>query len=362
MTVEAWSFIEMARRSRLPLLLTDPESDQQIVYANNAFLELTGYDLNDVIGWNCRFLQGPGTDPEAVQRIRRAISEGTEFHGEILNYRKDGSEFWNELFMTPIFDDEGRIAYFLGSQLDVTARIRARDAVRATRDELAARLAEREHLVREIQHRVRNNLQLLLSIVRIEAAAPAGSRPWHDAITKRILALAAAHVPPDADSPLSSIDVGVALASLVSLVASEGSRVSVDAGHMSANIDVLVPLVLIAGEMLYAMREGEIELSIRPDAATGSVMLRVGPRPMPAPSGECASGAAPVSLSGTGLTITTTLAGQLGGILHQESHSFLIEFPSALFDRIAGAPKWSGLQEESRRGSSDRPVTSEDPV
>ena len=130
MAVEELPFIEVAQRSRLPLLLTDPSlPDHPIVYANPAFLKLTCYTLDEVIRQNCRILQGSKTDPAAVQRIREAIAEGLEIHQELLNYRKDGSSFWNELFMTPLTDEESRITYFLGSQLDVTARVHAHVAV-----------------------------------------------------------------------------------------------------------------------------------------------------------------------------------------------------------------------------------------
>jgi PAS domain S-box-containing protein len=101
-----------------------------IVIANRAFLELTGYALEEVLGRNCQFLQGPGTDPEIVREVWAALEGGRDFRGEILSYRKDGTSFWNELTIRPLFDGEGRITHFLGVQVDITARRQTAEALR----------------------------------------------------------------------------------------------------------------------------------------------------------------------------------------------------------------------------------------
>lgn len=88
-----------------------------IVYASQAFLDLTGYPVHRVLGRNCRFLQGPGTDPVIVARIRRAVDNGEEISIRLLNYRCDGSTFWNHLMITPIHDVTGNLINFVGVQM-----------------------------------------------------------------------------------------------------------------------------------------------------------------------------------------------------------------------------------------------------
>ena len=93
--------------------------DLPIIYANQGFERLTGYRIDQVLGRNCRFLQGADTDPETVRQIRQALSEGTNCRVDILNYRKDGTPFWNRLSITPLRDDSG-ITHFVGVQFDIT--------------------------------------------------------------------------------------------------------------------------------------------------------------------------------------------------------------------------------------------------
>ena len=107
------------QRTRMPMVVTDAtQRDYPIVMANQAFLNLTGYASEEVLGRNCRFLQGPGTSAAAVAEVRAALEESREVSVELLNYRKDGSTFWNQLHFSPIFDDDGRLAYHFGSQID----------------------------------------------------------------------------------------------------------------------------------------------------------------------------------------------------------------------------------------------------
>ncbi len=120
------------------------QKDQPIIYANEAFQKLTGYSPDFVMGRNCRFLQGPDTDPQTRETIRRAVRGGESCTVEILNYRKDGTTFWNRLSITPVKDDRGEVTHFIGVQSDVTGRRRAEDALRATRDELQRALRELE--------------------------------------------------------------------------------------------------------------------------------------------------------------------------------------------------------------------------
>lgn len=96
--------------------------DQLILTANAAFTAITGYTEAEIQGKNCRFLQGPLTDPGTVRKIRKKLNDGVEFSGEILNYRKDGSLFWNELIISPVKNDQGHLTHFVGITRDVTAR------------------------------------------------------------------------------------------------------------------------------------------------------------------------------------------------------------------------------------------------
>jgi len=100
--------------------ITDPNRPgNPIVYANEGFTRLTGYDRHDALGNNCRFLQGKETSEETLSAIRAAIREERPCIVEVLNYRKDGTQFWNALSIAPIFD-EGRLTHFVGVQTDIT--------------------------------------------------------------------------------------------------------------------------------------------------------------------------------------------------------------------------------------------------
>jgi len=114
-------FFAAVRMTRMPMCLSDPsQPDNPLVFVNRAFEDLTGYMAEEVLGRNCRFLQGPDTDPAVVDEIRRAIAAKVDVSVECYNYRKDGSGFWNALYLSPVFDEAGGLLYFFASQLDVT--------------------------------------------------------------------------------------------------------------------------------------------------------------------------------------------------------------------------------------------------
>lgn len=105
--------------------------DMPLIHVNEAFEVLTGYTRGEVLGRNCRFLQGEATDPESVAEIRRALADKRGCIVELLNYRKDGRTFWNRLSITPVIDAEGRVSHFIGVQSDVTARRLAEERLQA---------------------------------------------------------------------------------------------------------------------------------------------------------------------------------------------------------------------------------------
>ncbi len=123
------------------VLITDPhQPDNPITYANQAFSAITGYQPQDVIGSNCRFLQGPDTDPQVVAAMRQAIAERRVFRDVVLNYRRDGTPFWNDLTIGPVYDDNGELINFVGLQIDITERVQAQEQVR-----LQANVMDRSH-------------------------------------------------------------------------------------------------------------------------------------------------------------------------------------------------------------------------
>ncbi|AYD05207.1 PAS domain-containing protein [Neorhizobium sp. NCHU2750] len=174
-------FAAAFKATRMPMIVTDPhQHDNPIIFCNAAFLKLSGYSDEDVIGRNCRFLQGPDTDTETVAKIRDAIAAGEDVAVDILNYKKDGSPFWNAVFISPVRDEAGKIVYFFASQLDFTnvksreadlaaARHKAEAEVAKHTAELRKGLAARSLLVHEVDHRVKNNLLTMASIVKMQA-------------------------------------------------------------------------------------------------------------------------------------------------------------------------------------------------
>jgi PAS domain S-box-containing protein len=116
-------FFAAVTTTRTPMLVADARLlDYPIIFANDAFRKLTGYSDSEIYGHNCRFLQGPDTDQTVLAELRDALSEGREFAAELLNYRRDKSAFWNELFIAPIFNEENQLVYFFASQVDVSRR------------------------------------------------------------------------------------------------------------------------------------------------------------------------------------------------------------------------------------------------
>ncbi|MEH3147392.1 MAG: histidine kinase famiy protein [Methylobacterium frigidaeris] len=150
-------FFAAVETTRMPMIVTDPhQPDNPIIFANRAFVRMTGYAVDELIGRNCRFLQGPETDRDSVAEIRAAVAEQREAATEILNYRKDGSSFWNALFVSPVFNRSGDLVYFFGSQLDVSRR---RDAEESLHQ--AQKMESLGQLTGGIAHDFNNLLQVI---------------------------------------------------------------------------------------------------------------------------------------------------------------------------------------------------------
>lgn len=116
-------FFAAVEMTRMPMVVTDPrQKDNPIVFVNGAFLDLTGYTPDEILGNNCRFLQGRDTDRAVIDELRTALAEHKAVAVDILNYKKDGTPFWNGLFIGPVFDKDGELLYFFASQLDITSR------------------------------------------------------------------------------------------------------------------------------------------------------------------------------------------------------------------------------------------------
>jgi len=120
--------------------LADPDlEDAPIVYANKAFEDLTGYSQEDIIGYNCRFLQGEDRQQEARFAIAEAVKHHKAVEVTLRNYKKDGTLFHNRLKIVPLFDKKQRVIYYLGVQYDITQKINADHEIRSLTDLLSMR-------------------------------------------------------------------------------------------------------------------------------------------------------------------------------------------------------------------------------
>lgn len=152
-------------------LITDAR--QNILYVADSFTNITGYSRSEALGRNCRMLQGPGTDPDAKQAIRHALAAGEVFRGEILNYRKDGSAFWNALTITPLRDGDGRLTHFVSVQRDINTRMALHEQLRfqALHDPVTGlpnRVALADHLTELMEERDRSEITAAVGMIDLD--------------------------------------------------------------------------------------------------------------------------------------------------------------------------------------------------
>ena len=145
------------------ILISDPaQPENPVIYANDAFERLTGYSRSEVKGRNCRFLQGPGTDPATIEELRAAIRERRDCAVEILNYRKDGTPFWNALAIAPVQDAYGRVTHFVGVQTDVTERKRFEEELRRAKESAEAASRSKSAFLANMSHELRTPLNAIM--------------------------------------------------------------------------------------------------------------------------------------------------------------------------------------------------------
>ncbi len=144
--------------SKVAAVVSDPRRpDNPIVACNEAFMKLTGYSREEIVGRNCRFLRGDRTEPEQTAMLREAVGARRPAMVELINYRKDGSPFRNAVMIAPLFDEDGEIIYFLGSQIAIDDEGASRHE--QARD-LIAGLSKRQRQILEALAKGRLNKQI----------------------------------------------------------------------------------------------------------------------------------------------------------------------------------------------------------
>lgn len=181
-------FVDAVRLTRMPMIVTDATlPGNPIVFANQAFLKLSGYELDEVTGQDPHFMNGPETDPETIRRYQAAMQAGRDENVEITQYRKDGRLFRAMLFASPLDDGQGTVLHHFMSYLDITRRHEAEQALQHLTEELEAKVAartadlgqanqalkrlvrEKEMLLAEVNHRAKNSLSIASALLGIQA-------------------------------------------------------------------------------------------------------------------------------------------------------------------------------------------------
>ncbi|GGE84756.1 PAS domain-containing protein [Sphingomonas prati] len=292
-------FAAAIRGTRMPMMITDPrQPDNPIVFANQAFQDLTGYSRDEIIGQNCRFLQGPDTDRDAIERLREAIRAETPINVDLLNYRRDGSTFWNALYVSPVRSEEGETQFYFASLLDVTERVEAHAAIAVQKSDIEAQVQSRTAdleaaletkslLLHEVDHRVKNNLTMVGSLLRLQARAipDKALRVTLETMLERVDALATVHRRLYQNRDIHRFDAGAFAQDLTSdilagsgrddiVLETEVASLQIRAADATALGLILNELIVNAVRHAFAdERAGTLTLKVYREGDMGRIML-----------------------------------------------------------------------------------------
>ncbi|WP_062114338.1 PAS domain-containing protein [Aureimonas sp. AU40] len=236
----------------LALVLTNPHlDDNPIVYANQAFARISRYTVEAVIGRNCRFLQGPDTDPDAVRQIGEALREERDITIDLLNYRADGTKFLNRLLITPLYDTSGQLQCFLGVQRDLS---NGQDADAA---EVETGVLRGDTSLGEIQHRVKNHLAMIIGMIRMQSRAHTSGEAF-DTLARRIESLQLLYQEMTEAGVGSTRSQRIPLGAYISRIAStigyldgrRSVRVNVDCDAIDIDVERAARIGLLFSELL----------------------------------------------------------------------------------------------------------------
>lgn len=270
-------FVEAVRLTRMPMIVTDATlPGNPIIFANDAFVRLSGYGLEELTGQDPHFMNGGGTDPETIRSYQAAMAAGEDKNVEIVQYKKDGTPFRAMLFASPLEDGQGRVLHHFLSYLDITRRFEAEEDLRLLTQQLEAKVAartselrkanavltrlvgEKEMLLAEVNHRAKNSLSIasaLLSIQGRRQADPAVRALFQEA-QDRLMAMARVHDLLSKSETSQRVDLATYLGDLCGALSpiTEGDDCIALQAESDENIlvhaDIAIPLGIVATELI----------------------------------------------------------------------------------------------------------------
>jgi PAS domain S-box-containing protein len=309
----------------MPMIVTDPTlPGNPLTFANAAFVELSGYSVEELLGQDPHFMNGPDTDPAAIAEYENAMGQGRDATLEILQYRKDGTPFQAMLFASPLDDGQGRVTNHFLSYLNITRRVDAEAQLRALTAELEARIAkrtreleaanaalvkadaEREMLLVEVNHRAKNSLAVGAALLALQGRRQGdpGVKALFQESADRLNAMARVHDMLSRSEHAQRVDVATYVAELCAALkplTGSDDRISLKARteeDILVDADVAFPIGIILTELV----TNAVKYAF-PDGRSGMIILQ---------ARRCGPGTVEIVVRDDGVGMASYREGSLG--------------------------------------------------